>query len=81
MINIENKYVFRFFLNKGSVPTFLTWLGRPFHNFGEETENVLSPFVFVLDVDVARSPGELERNAGDDFLSRNSSETYPGHSP
>ena len=48
------------------------WLGRPFHNFGEETENVLSPFVFVLDVGVARSPGELERNAEDDFFSMTS---------
>ena len=81
MINIENKYVFRFFLNKGSVPTFLTWLGRQFHNFGAQTENVLSPYEFVLEVGVARSPRELERNARDDFLSCNSSETYPGHSP
>ena len=59
----------------------MTWLGRPFHNFGAETENALSPYVFVLDVGVARSPRELERNTRDDFPSCNSSETYPGHSP
>ena len=49
-MNIENKYVFSFFLNKGSVSTFLTWLGRPFHNFGAQTENALSPYVFLLSV-------------------------------
>ena len=32
-INVENDYAFKFLINKGSVPTFLTWLGRPFHNF------------------------------------------------
>lgn len=32
--NEHNKYVFKFFLNKSSVRTFLTWLGRPFQNFG-----------------------------------------------
>ena len=62
MINIENKYVFRFFLNKGSVPTFLMLLRRPVHNFGAQTENALSPYVFVLDVGVARSSRELECN-------------------
>ena len=84
MINIENKYVFRFFLNKGSVPTFLTWLGRQFHNFGAQTENALSSYVFVLDVDVARSPKELEHITRDCFVffhSCHCSETYPGHSP
>ena len=81
MINIENKYVFRFFLNKGSVPTFLTWLGRLFHNFGAQTENALSPYVFVLDVGAARSPRELKCNTRDCFHSCHCSETYPGHSP
>ena len=80
-MNIENKYVFSFFLNKGSVSTFLTWLGRPFHNFGAQTENALSSYVFVLDVGVTRSPKELERNIQDDFYSCHHSETYPGHSP
>ena len=78
---MENKYAFRFYLNKGSVPTFLTWLGGPFHNLGAQTENALSPYVFVLDVGIARSPRELERNSGDYFLSCNNSETYLGHSP
>ena len=55
-INIENKYVSRFFLYKGSVPIFLTWLGRPFPNFGAQTENALSPYVFVHDVGVVRRP-------------------------
>lgn len=54
------KYVFRFFLNKGSVLTFLMWLDRSFLNFGTQTENALPPYVFVLDVEVARSPRELE---------------------
>lgn len=79
---MQNKHVFRFFLNKDSIPTFLSWLGRPFHNFGVQTENSLSPHVFVVDVGVARSLRELDGNTRDDFLSCNSaSETYPGHSP
>ena len=49
-------------LNKGSVPTFLMLLRRLVHNFGAQTENALSPYVFVLDVGVARSSRELECN-------------------
>ena len=59
-MNIENKYVFKFFLNKRSVPTFITWLGRPTHNFGAQTENALSPYVFVLELQELLQKIELE---------------------
>ena len=42
------------FYIKAVVPIFLTWLGRPFPNFGAQTENALSPYVFVHDVGVVR---------------------------
>ena len=65
-INIENKYLFTF-LNGGNAPTFLTWLGRSFHNFSARTENAVFSYIFVLSVGVGRRPRELERNTRDDF--------------